>query len=83
MNTCTLGFHSWVYIREGKSRWCKKCEKKQEMSAKGKWIESHQSARAVDRTKYCECPRDYTIAVKLKTCPHCGLPRRPIPSRPG
>ena len=21
MNLCKLGFHSWVYIRDGKSRW--------------------------------------------------------------
>lgn len=81
MNSCTLGFHTWVYIREGKSRWCKKCEKKQEMSVEGKWVESRPATRAVDKTKYCECPSDYTIAIKLKTCPRCGLPRRPIPSK--
>lgn len=77
MNGCKLGFHKWIYIREGKSRWCKKCQKKQEMSVAGKWIESRPVNRPVDLTKYCDCPRDYTVAIKTKTCQRCGLPRRP------
>jgi hypothetical protein len=78
MNGCQFGFHKWVYIREGKSRWCKGCQKKEEIGRAGKWVEGHSTNRPVDKTKYCECPRDYTIAIKLIICPRCGLPRRPV-----
>lgn len=77
MDSCKLGLHKWTYTNEGKSRWCGKCQKKEEKNAAGKWIESRPSKPKVDETKFCECPRDYTVSIRIQTCPHCGLPRRP------
>ena len=77
MNSCTLGFHTWALTNEGKGRWCKKCQKKQEKDTAGKWIESGPTKLPEDKTKFCECPRDYTISLKTMTCQRCGLPRRP------
>ena len=76
MNSCKLGFHNWAYAYEGKLRYCKKCKKKQEMNAAGKWVESRLIKPPVDNTKYCDCPRDYTVSIRLQLCPRCGLPRR-------
>jgi hypothetical protein len=85
MNSCKLGLHKWAYTHEGKVRWCKKCQKKQDRGAAGKWVESRPLARPKDNTKYCECPRDYTVSIRLQLCPRCGLPRRTrvIPSGSG
>jgi hypothetical protein len=83
MNLCKLGFHKWVDTDEGKVRWCKKCQKKQERNAVGKWVESRSMKPLVDESKFCQCPRDYTISIKTMVCQRCGLPRRPrvLPSR--
>ena len=75
MKWCKFGFHKWVDTDEGKVRWCKKCQKKQERGVRGKWIESLPKKRTEDETKFCQCPRDYTRSIKLMTCPRCGLPR--------
>ena len=82
MNSCKLGFHKWIDTDEGKARWCKNCQKKQVMNATGKWVESRSAKPSVDESKFCQCPRDYTISIKSMTCPRCGLPRRPrvVPS---
>jgi hypothetical protein len=77
MNSCKLGLHNWAYTNEGKGRWCKKCQKKQELNDSGKWLESGPTTPFVDESKFCQCPRDYTITIKAMACPHCGLPRRP------
>ena len=75
MNGCKFGFHKWVDTDEGKGRWCKKCQMKQERDAAGKWVESRPKKRSVDEAKLCQCPRDYTISIRSKTCQRCGLPR--------
>lgn len=77
MDSCKFGFHSWAFTNEGKSRWCKKCQKKQEQDEAGKWIESHPVKAPAVETKFCDCPRDYTISLKSMSCSRCGLPRRP------
>ena len=78
MKSCTLGFHDWAYVYEGTVRYCKKCKKKQEKDGAGKWAEASAVKSApADKTKYCGCPRDYTVSIKIQLCPHCGLPRRP------
>ena len=77
MNWCKLGFHKWVDTDEGNVRWCKKCQKKQERGDTGRWVEGRPIKRPIDKTKYCQCPRDYTISIRIKVCPRCGLPRRP------
>ncbi len=77
MDSCKLGFHKWMYVYEGTFRYCEKCKKKQEMNAAQKWVDCSQIKRPADDTKYCECPRDYTVSIRLKLCPRCGLPRRP------
>lgn len=77
MDTCKLGLHTWALTNEGKGRWCKKCQKKQEQDSAGKWIDSVPVKVGVDESKFCNCPRDYTISIKLMDCPRCGLPRRP------
>ena len=76
MNSCKLGLHKWTYTHKGKIRSCEKCQKKQEKGVGGKWVESHLLMRPKDETKYCECPRDYTVSIRLQMCPRCGLPRR-------
>jgi hypothetical protein len=77
MNGCKFGFHKWVYTDEDKGRWCKKCQKKQVKStATNRWVESRPKP-LVDETKFCQCPRDYTISIKSMLCQRCGLPRRP------
>jgi hypothetical protein len=76
MNSCKFGLHKWMYAYEGTVRFCKKCKKKQEMNSARKWVESSQVKRPTDNTKYCECPRDYTVSIRLQMCPRCGLPRR-------
>jgi hypothetical protein len=78
MKLCKFGFHSWAYTHERESRWCTKCQKKQELDATGRWAESRLViTRPTDDEKYCHCPRDYTISIKTMTCQRCGLPRRP------
>jgi hypothetical protein len=77
MISCKLGLHEWMYAYEGTLRWCKKCKKKQEMADSQKWVDTDLIKPKEDNTKYCECPRDYTVTLKLQLCPHCGLPRRP------
>jgi hypothetical protein len=77
MNSCKFGLHKWTYTNEGKVRWCQKCHKKEEKDARGKWVGSRSNPLPKDETKFCECPRDYTISIRIKDCPHCGLPRRP------
>jgi len=85
MNSCKLGFHKWAYTNEGNGRWCTQCQKKQEKGATGKWSESRIIKPVVDDTKYCDCPRDYTISIKTMACQRCGKPRRPrvLPSGGG
>ncbi len=82
MKSCKLGLHKWIYTTDGKGRTCGKCLKKQEKNVEGKWADSVLIKRPVDETKYCECPRDYTVSIKSMICPRCGLPRRPriVPS---
>lgn len=84
MDSCKLGFHDWAFTNEGKSRWCKKCQKKQERNDAGKWNESQATAAPVNKQEFCGCPQDYTISLKSMSCPRCGLPRRPrvLPTRP-
>jgi hypothetical protein len=77
MNLCKFGFHKWTDTAEGKSRWCIKCQKKQERDDTGKWVENRPMIQVVDETKFCHRPRDYTISIKSMTCQRCGLPRRP------
>jgi hypothetical protein len=76
MNSCKLGIHKWALTNEGKGRWCKVCQKKQEKDDAGKWVDSSLKA-VVNEAKFCECPRDYTISIKSMACARCGLPRRP------
>lgn len=75
MKLCKFGFHEWTYANEGKTRSCRKCRKKQERAAKGKWVESLPVKQTEDKTKICQCPRDYTISIRTKVCQRCGLPR--------
>ncbi len=75
MNLCKVGLHKWTYTHEGKVRSCLKCRKYEAKAAKGRWAESVPVVRAVDKTKYCQCPRDYTISIRSKVCQRCGLPR--------
>jgi len=77
MNSCRLGFHKWAYTNDDKNRWCQKCQKKQEKGASGLWVESRPTTPVIDDSKFCQCPRDYTISIKTMTCQRCGLPRRP------
>ncbi len=85
MNGCKFGFHKWSYTDEGKSRWCRKCQKKQEKGSARLWVESRTTKPVIDETKFCQCPRDYTISIRTMTCQRCGLPRRPrvLPSGSG
>jgi hypothetical protein len=78
MNSCKIGIHQWVYAYEKKVRYCKNCKKRQEKNDAGKWIMSSDvRPQREDTTKYCTCPRDYTVSIRIQVCPHCGLPRRP------
>jgi len=78
MISCKLGLHQWVYAYESTVRYCKKCKKRQEKDSAGKWaVSSGAKPRKVDTTQYCSCPRDYTVSISIRVCPHCGLPRRP------
>ncbi len=76
MKLCKFGLHKWTYTHEGKARSCMKCRIKQEKAAKGRWIESIPVKRAEDKSKYCQCPRDYTISIRTNVCQRCGLPRQ-------
>lgn len=76
MNLCKLGLHKWTYANKRKTRSCMKCQIKQEKATKGKWVERLPVKRAEDKSKYCQCPRDYTISIKSKVCQRCGLPRQ-------
>ncbi len=76
MNLCKVGLHKWTYTHEGKVRSCLKCRKKQDKPAKGKWAESVAIKKIEDKSKYCQCPRDYTISIKSMVCQRCGLPRQ-------
>jgi hypothetical protein len=85
MNSCKLGLHKWAYSNEGESRWCENCRKKQEKDDSGKWVDYHPQKQLVEEdANFCQCPRDYTISLKLRACPHCGKLRRPhiLPSQP-
>ena len=75
MKFCKVGLHKWVYTSDECGRWCEMCHKRQELDDTGKWID-HEGKR-VEKKKYCECPRDYTVSIRLMNCPHCGLPRQP------
>ncbi len=75
MNMCKLGFHKWTYTNEGKVRSCAKCRIMQEKAPKGKWVERVPVKKTEDKSKFCQCPRDYTISIRSNVCPHCGLPR--------
>lgn len=85
MKLCKVGFHKWAYTNEGVSRWCEKCQKRQELGASGKWMENRPSKRQENENKFCQCPSDYTISIKSMSCPRCGLPRRPrvLPTKSG
>ncbi len=75
MIMCKLGIHKWTYTSEGKVRLCAKCRIRQEKAAKGKWVEIVPVKKTIDMSKFCQCPRDYTISIKSKVCQRCGLPR--------
>jgi hypothetical protein len=77
MEICKLGLHNWSYAYEGSIRFCKKCKKKQELTGDKKWVNTDLVRRPANNIKFCECPRDYTVSIRLTTCPHCGLPRQP------
>jgi hypothetical protein len=79
MNWCKFGFHRWADANDGNGRWCRKCQKKQERDVvAGKWVESRPvKPPLVDESKFCHCPRDYTISIRTMFCQRCGLPRRP------
>ena len=76
MNLCKMGLHKWTYTNDGKGRYCIKCRKKEEQAAKGKWAASASTKRAEDKSKFCQCPRDYTISIRTNVCQRCGLPRQ-------
>ena len=78
MDTCKLGFHKWAYADDNKSRWCERCKQKQKKDSAGTWIENRPVENmSQEEGKFCECPGDYTIAIKTMSCPRCKLPKRP------